>query len=214
MPGGDDLCDECGYHLILRKVLDLSDVRRREDGSGFEKVLKRQLQEGSSAENVLFWAKFLGFFGLLFFSLMCFFPWGIFLFAAGVVAYLFFRHRLAKQRDGSDSSINQDPVSIAVWSGVLFVQRAVGWRKPAWPFPPVHVLTVRDSEFGDEDLAELEELKEVAGVDMEGTNVSDAGLTHLQGLRNLRFVVVRRTRVTAPGAARLQTTLPDAWIWR
>ena len=55
MPLNDDLCDECGYHLILRKVLDTSGVHRHNDATGLDRFLKGQLAENDTADSALFW---------------------------------------------------------------------------------------------------------------------------------------------------------------
>jgi hypothetical protein len=211
----DDLCDSCGYHLILKKVIDISDMHRRNTATGFERLLQDQLHESESSRNVLLWMKIVAAFLLLGILFMCLgqYWWvGVLAIGAAVAFYWAKYHQRKAGGSASDSDINRDPLSALLWSGMLGVQRAAGWRKFEWPLPKARSLTLRDSSFGDDELGELN-LSELEALDIEGTGVTDQGLTHLHESKQLKFLVVRRTGVTPFGAARLQENLPQTLVW-
>jgi hypothetical protein len=60
----------------------------------------------------------------------------------------------------------------------------------------------------------LRPLDQLETVWLHHTNVSDAGLVHLEGLRSLQQVELMETLVTDAGVARLQQRLPHARILR
>jgi len=213
MPPNDDLCDACGYHLILRKVLDMEGVHKPDGSTGLERLLKGQLSEGATPENVLFWAKLVAGFFLLFFSILFFGRYGLTIAVIGIAAYVVVSRAVAARRKESDSAVNQDALSAVVWSAVLFVERAVAWRLPTWPFPKARALAIHDPAFDDEELGDLEQLDDLEALDFEGTSITDEGLTYLAELKQLRFLVLRRTQVTPAGVGRLQWALQKAWIW-
>ena len=95
---------------------------------------------------------------------------------------------------------------------------------PGDPDNPVGVLKVRQvtvlSRYNLTDaglwhlkglLERLTNLKELFLTD---TNVTDAGLEHLQGLTNLRYLDVSATKVTDAGVKKLQQALPNCKIIR
>lgn len=55
---------------------------------------------------------------------------------------------------------------------------------------------------------------DVSHVSLANTQVSDAGLTHLQGLTQLQQLYLHSTRVTDPGVAELRKALPNVTIHR
>ncbi|MEN6450635.1 MAG: hypothetical protein ABFC96_09105 [Thermoguttaceae bacterium] len=65
---------------------------------------------------------------------------------------------------------------------------------------------------GDDDLANLEPLSELAVLDLAGTPVTDAGLRHLKGLKKLRRLDLSGTQVTMEGVEELQRALPGLRI--
>jgi hypothetical protein len=60
----------------------------------------------------------------------------------------------------------------------------------------------------DDDLALLEPFVELRMLHISGPAITDAGLKHLKGLKNLRWVFLKDTRVTAKGIADLKRALP------
>jgi hypothetical protein len=47
---------------------------------------------------------------------------------------------------------------------------------------------------------------------LDSTQVTDAGLLHLRGLKQLESLYLANTKVSAAGVARLQEALPNLWI--
>ena len=102
----------------------------------------------------------------------------------------------------------------------------------------LHSLSLRGSQFGDEDVQRLLGLSDLTALDLSGTNItdsgleelsslinlthlqlpstkiSDAGLVHLKKLTNLRDVSLGNTKVTRAGALGLKRSLPNAYISR
>ena len=73
---------------------------------------------------------------------------------------------------------------------------------------------VNSQEFADEDLALLQEFRQLEWLDLHGTRITDAGLAHLKSLTNLRLLDVQHTRVTSAGVELLQRELPECDIRR
>jgi hypothetical protein len=213
MPLNEDLCDACGYHRVLKKVLDTSDVYKPTAGTGFEKMISGQIAEFESAEGALFWAKIVAVVLLALVAIVCFRFWGLLVVAAVVGTYFTWAWHVKKNAGENETFINRDPLGVAVWQTILFLQRAVGWRIPQWPFPKTRVLSMHDPSFGDADLAELKGLEEFETLDFEGSEITDAGLAHFESLKKLRFLVLKRTGVTPDGVRRLQHRRQKAWIW-
>jgi hypothetical protein len=55
-------------------------------------------------------------------------------------------------------------------------------------------------------------MKKLTFLHLGSTQITDAGLTHLEHLTSLKDLKVTRTGVTADGVARLQPNLPDTKI--
>ena len=212
VPGGDEFCDACGYHRILKKVLDFDGLRRPDKTTGFERMLNQQLSEGETAQNTLLWTKVVAGLVLILLLALCMGP----LYAAllcliglgAASAWSFLR-----SKNQGASSINGDPVSNAAWTALMTIQRAVGWRLLQWPFPTTQILTMNDPGFSDDDLAELKNLQTFQTLDLERTQVSNDGLVHLEGLKQLRFLVLRNTQVTPEGVQRFQAKQSSVMIW-
>jgi hypothetical protein len=64
-------------------------------------------------------------------------------------------------------------------------------------------------DISDDDLALLEKLPHLEFVQLERVPISDNGLDHLIGLRNLTCLSLTQTDVTWEGIAELLTELPD-----
>ena len=211
--GGEEFCDACGYHRILKKVLDFEGVRRTSKKTGFERAFDQQLSTGVTAENALLWLKVVAGFGsfvLLAFIWMCMGPLAAvfcLMCLGGGITWLFLR-----SKNQAASSVNRDAVSDSVWSVLLSIQRAIGWRLPEWPFPATRALTMNDPGFEDDDLAEVD-VSTLQTLDLERTRVSDRGLVHLAKAKQLRFLVLRDTQVTAAGILRLQSKHQQLMIW-
>jgi hypothetical protein len=213
MPLNDDLCDECGYHLILRKVIDTQGVHRHNDATGFDRLFKGQLTDQETPENAVFWAQLVAAFFVVFISTFCLGVLGLLVSVGLVSALVIYRLATRSQREAARAAGKQDPISSGFWRALLGLQRAVGWRVAKWPFPKARAYIMNAPDFQDEELEELDDPATLEVLDLEGTQITDAGLAQLEGLKQLKFLVVRRTQVTAAGVKRLQRALPNLWIW-
>lgn len=73
---------------------------------------------------------------------------------------------------------------------------------------------VSESELSsDSALAQVEQWKTLQGLDLAGPAVTDAGLNHLRGCSNLRWLVLDNTKVTREGIDTLRRSLPDLTVY-
>jgi hypothetical protein len=204
-----------GYHRVLKRRIDVSEGVNKPDKSvGFERLFKGQLADANSAESTLLMIKVVGGLMAAAFLFVCH-PWSWLVAVAVGAGYFIYRKkgRSSTAGDADPSAVNQDVASTFLWTVVLSFQRAVGWRVPAWPFPTTKALTLHDSTFTDQDLSDVEDLASYETLDLEGTQLSNAGLEQLHKMKQLRNLVVRGTNVTVAGVQRLQQALPRACIW-
>lgn len=97
------------------------------------------------------------------------------------------------------------------WSVILYFLRQSKFQK----FSDAAVLDKRDdgSAFSDRDLAAIRDLNKFKVIDLEGTDITDAGLLYLYDLRGIHYLVVRNTKVTDDAVHDLHQTIPKTWIW-
>ena len=76
-----------------------------------------------------------------------------------------------------------------------------------------HFAIFDGEQFGDREMASLENLDTLQVLDFEGTGITDQGLAALKHRRHIIFLVIRKTRVTGEGVWELQQTIPQACIW-
>jgi len=212
MPANEDLCVECGYHRLLKKKLDMEGVYRPPKEAGAAAYLSESLASGESMGSVALWGGVLGgmvllVIGILFHPLSWFLviPLGV-----GVGLYSANRARLKEQLgDYYTPGILEQ----TGWGVALVLVRLSGFRQPHPPFAALPAEIRRNQDFGDADLEQLDRLTELKALDLEGTNVTDAGLECLLDNKQLQYVVLRRTNVTAEGVRSLQKHLRRTWIW-
>ena len=75
--------------------------------------------------------------------------------------------------------------------------------------PALKQLDLSRTQVTDAGLVHLSRLKNLEQLWLSGTSVTDAGLLHLSGLKNLKIVETRNMGVTAEGATRLKSELPN-----
>jgi hypothetical protein len=206
LPPDGMLCVDCGYHMVLGRVLqvDLGDVEI-DRSVGFQRWFRGMLAEGESA-NSFFLAVHALVAALAIIVGLVFHPWswlvvipllalyvGVFVFAFATGAH----HRWAEK----------------LWSVLLRIYRRLGWRRLIPPFSKRSVYQSRERSFGDAELAGVQS-ETIDVLDVEGTGITDACLNHLQNYPRLRFIVVRNTRMTKNGVLRLQIMKPELAIWQ
>ena len=90
-----------------------------------------------------------------------------------------------------------------------------GGRLAKLPAPaPAFGLSLRYTEVTDAGLKELAGLKSLQTLDLYHTEVTDAGLKELAGLKSLQALDLGETKVTDAGVHELQQTLPGCRITR
>ena len=62
-------------------------------------------------------------------------------------------------------------------------------------------------------MVHLKGLKSLQILDLESTNVTDAGLEHLKGLSQLRELYLGNTKVTDEGVQKLKQALPKCKVY-
>ena len=72
---------------------------------------------------------------------------------------------------------------------------------------------MRDGIVGDNDVMKLKVDWGLQVLDLEGTQVTDKCLSHLEQLASLKYVVLRRTAVSSEAIQQLAHILPKARIW-
>ncbi|MBP87051.1 MAG: hypothetical protein CMJ64_10100 [Planctomycetaceae bacterium] len=213
MPQQEDLCDHCGFHRILKRKIDIADgINKPDNSTGFERAFRGQLEDADSADNMLKILKIVGLLVAVAFLFVCR-PYSWFVAIIGGVGFFLYRKKQVASSSANDSAINQDAMSSTAWTLMLSLQRAIGWRLLAWPFPKTKALILHDSTFTDADLGDLDELPQYEALDLEGTQVTNDGLRHLERHKQLRYLVFRQTNVTVSGVQKLQQILPEASIW-
>jgi hypothetical protein len=64
----------------------------------------------------------------------------------------------------------------------------------------------------DEDLVVLEHQSQLLELDLSQANISDAGIKHLSGLTNLKYLIFDRSAISGEGFYELQKSLPNCQI--
>ena len=74
-------------------------------------------------------------------------------------------------------------------------------------------LSLNATNVTDAGLKELAGLKSLQALNLNNTQVTDAGLKELTGLKSLQTVILTATQVTAAGAAAMKEDLPACNIY-
>jgi Leucine-rich repeat (LRR) protein len=91
---------------------------------------------------------------------------------------------------------------------VTFLRR---WLSPDY-FDEVEEVDLTGTQVTDAGLAHLQGLTGLQGLWLINTQVTDAGLAHLQGLTGLQVLSLDNTQVTDAGLAKLRQALPKCAI--
>ena len=76
------------------------------------------------------------------------------------------------------------------------------------------ILRLRNTEVTDTGLKHLKGLKNLEKLELDNTQVTDAGLEHLKGVRDLEKLYLDNTQVTDAGVNELREALPNCQISR
>ncbi len=75
------------------------------------------------------------------------------------------------------------------------------------------VARLENTQITDAGLEHLEGLTKLEGLWLNGTQVTDAGLVHLEGLTKLEYLYLWNTQITDEGVKKLQEALPNCKIY-
>jgi len=202
---GQEHCQSCYFHAGLRRVVDTrddSDLDVPAASNGFQRYLQKKLHNGQSAESVFYLFDF--FCCLLLLAISVWFGLPFYLGLASAALYV--GYRVIAETCG----LSYRGASL-LWRMVLFFGRGLQWK--TFGGQTRLACTRRGREFGDSDLAQLEDLQGLQVLDLETTGVTDAGLVFLQNCSSLEFLVLRKTDVTAGAVWQLQKSIPESCIW-
>jgi hypothetical protein len=129
------------------------------------------------------------------------------------------------------------PISGCGLTIYLVFATAVAWKREVGPFEALGAWVVAtggddagrfaggngvrvirfQANVGDRELADLavrmERFPNLQEISLEGTKVTDRGLQHLSGLKQLERLKLNNTKVTEAGKVALQRELPTLEIW-
>lgn len=202
LPPDGMFCIECGYHMGLKRVLhgELSDLDL-DLSVGYVRWFRRQLAEGESGAGVFWLAHALVLIVLSVIGVVGHPNWWIpvGLVAAGYAAFWLWIFKM-----GGWHFLGKRFWDWRLW----WLRRFVWSRLPGYQYIQRH-----DRQFGDEQLAEIQDLQQVRVLDLEGSGISDRSLFAFQNCERLQAAVVQGTRMTKDGVLRLQIMKPDISIW-
>ena len=76
----------------------------------------------------------------------------------------------------------------------------------------LELLNLSEADVTDAGLVHLQNMKELKQLHLNQTKVSDAGLKHLAGLERLEWLLLYGTSVTSSGAATFREQHPDTEV--
>ena len=82
----------------------------------------------------------------------------------------------------------------------------------AAPYKPEWIKELR--VVSNADLSHLKDLTELKVLILKGSRITDAGVKHLTALKGLKELVLQDTKVTAAGLLTLGKELPDCRVFR
>ncbi len=220
---GVELCDACGFHQKLRRRLVPAPGGSTSGSATSQGWIYGLWVQSETTPTVLVFSfvtivMLLAVFAFALLLLLmlgagagvlCFFLF-VFLFVAMIIvgAAILVNAVASKAEHRQATLLHQ-----GIWSLMLPLSRLSGWRKPVWPFPQLKLLDLRHRPVTDDELLKIEQLTESEAIDLEGTQISDAGLIYFRGLDRLQRLVLKQTRTTAAAVQDLQRALPNVWIW-
>jgi hypothetical protein len=183
--------------------------------SGFQLWLQNSLAEGTSVQGVLLLTTGLVLGLLLLATVITFvaYRWWAVIFLPPIVLVALLTASLVGKSQQTRETGATGWAQRTLWGMLLCVFRVTRWQICAWPPGSTLAKKIRDPEFDDDALLELEGLDECRVIDLERCKITDVGLGYLSAYRQLRFIVLRKTQVSDEAVRRLQRAIPAAWIW-
>ena len=205
LAAGQEHCQNCYYHSGLQRVVDTrddADLEAATTSTGFQRYLQRKLNKGQSPESVFYLLDF--FLCLLLLAISVWFAFPIYV--ALVAVGLYVTYRVIAQAGG----LSYRGASL-LWRLVLFFGRGLEWKTFGGQARLADKR--RGLQFGDAELAELDDLQGFQVLDLEATGVTDAGLERLRSCSGLEFLILRKTATTPEAIWELQKAIPQTCIW-
>lgn len=204
-----ELCERCGYHLRLKRVVK-NYQEPKEHVSGFDFYLNKHLHEHATVGGMKVLLGVLAPIGTIAALVILWAVVGVFAFCLivplGMAAILLAAFCLIPGPRGSDP--------FNPWWAILQFQRLSGWKLFHKSTVPLGVIERKTRDFDDAALDQMPELETTDVLDLQGSSVTDEGIAILRFYKNLKFLVVRDTNVTALGVKNLQYEFPELLIWR
>jgi hypothetical protein len=99
------------------------------------------------------------------------------------------------------------------WYGLLKVARLLKWQGYDSNLSGRTIIDMRRQPVTDHQIPKIDDIGRCEVLDLEGTQITDEGLRHLQSIKTLKCLVVRKTEVTRAAVLRLQQSRRRLWIW-
>ena len=137
----------------------------------------------------------------------------VLLIVIGVMAFTYWRLTRQTLRIARDK-----PPHLAFWQDfgwlmILQWLRIFSWKVPLSTLQDPVVINLKGQTLDDADLAGIPNIARAHVLELDGATIGDGGIRYLRGLQNLKYIVLRKTRVTDEGVYRLQQSIPRCWIW-
>ena len=95
------------------------------------------------------------------------------------------------------------------WNAILWIARRTDWSSNRERI----VIDKRGVPLTDDEIDSIDDLKDVAVLDLEGTLITDDAFRFFYRMDRLQCLVLRGTDVSHASVFRLQQTKPKLWIW-
>ena len=95
------------------------------------------------------------------------------------------------------------------WNTILWIARQNNWSSNR----DRTIIDKRGEPITDEEIDKIDNLKDVAVLDLSGTLITDEAFRFFYRMDRLQCLVLKDTDVTHSSVFRLQQTKPKLWIW-
>ena len=208
------VCHKCNYAQPNLKLSEKELEGIKVKPAGFQRWLINVLSEGmpvavlTSMLHFLFVVLSMGAAALIFFAATGLVR--VALFAALLAAMFFYVALVYKSYD-----LMRNPHARLAWfqrpfwNTILWIARRNGWASNR----ERTVIDRRGVALTDDEIDKIDDLKDVAVLDLEGTSITDDAFRFFYRMDRLQCLVLRNTNVSHASVFRLQQTKPKLWIW-